>query len=216
MEYALRGVPYGPDFSARLTMLKTELPGILKEINQAPKTAGMLSEIIANAIRHGMEARQGSEFGNARAMRGYVKGTGGEPQMVIEMPDQYIAEHQATGARTVFNKAPNTDPKLAQVFDKLHTLRENAARHYENAGEMEHENRSNPGQHDQGSIAKEQNAGREAANLAGQHLAQHGITDLGYNGGHWITINGHHVYVKIDTRTGKIAHIATEGRKIAP
>ena len=67
MEYALRGVPYGPDFSARLTMLKTELPGILKEINQAPKTAGMLSEIIANAIRHGHRgASRIEQFGNAR------------------------------------------------------------------------------------------------------------------------------------------------------
>ena len=62
MEYALRGVPYGPDFSARLTMLKTELPSILKKINQAPKTAGMLSEIIANAVKKGFHTRPGHKL----------------------------------------------------------------------------------------------------------------------------------------------------------
>lgn len=65
IDYALRGVPYGPDQSARLTMLKAELPNILREMMDAPRTAGMMGEIIANAMKRGLESRTGEKFANA-------------------------------------------------------------------------------------------------------------------------------------------------------
>ena len=141
MEYALRGVPYGPDFSARLTMLKTELPAILKKINQAPKTAGMLSEIIANAIRHGLEARQGSNIWqratgrlSESARRGTIAQIGDE-----RTSEDIIAEHPATGGRTVFNKAAGddqTEPKLSTNWHICNPRGRGAAVTI-NAGEMD-------------------------------------------------------------------------------
>ncbi len=55
IESALQQTPYGPDLNSRLIVLKARLPEILVAINDSPKSAPELANIMARAFKLGFE-----------------------------------------------------------------------------------------------------------------------------------------------------------------